>query len=106
MAFWFKLQNTFSTWLLGRHSGIFDQNDFNYFLSTSHPYTSYQVNGPFYSGEEVQNRFLRCQLWRPIHSDSFYQEKNRIIDFQDSGHVGHLGFQIGMTIAIFYPQVP
>ena len=25
----------------------------------------FQVNGPFYSGEEVKNRFSRWQLWRP-----------------------------------------
>ena len=25
----------------------------------------FQVNGSLYSGEEVQNRFLRWQLWRP-----------------------------------------
>ena len=25
----------------------------------------FRTNGPFYSGEEVQNRFLRWQLWGP-----------------------------------------
>ena len=51
-----KVQNKFSTWLLGRPPRISDQNDFSYFCSTSHPDTSYQfrVNEPFYSGEEVQ----------------------------------------------------
>ena len=27
--------------------------------------TKFQVNWPFCSGEEVQNRFSRRQLWRP-----------------------------------------
>ena len=29
------------------------------------------------------------------------QEKKRKIDFQDGGHGGHLGFPIGMILAIF-----
>ena len=29
------------------------------------------------------------------------QEKKQKIDFQDSGHGGHLGFPIGMILAIF-----
>ena len=33
------------------------------------------------------------------------QEKERKIYFQDGGHGGHLGFQIGMILAIFYLQV-
>ena len=33
------------------------------------------------------------------------QEKKRKIDFQDGGHGGHLGFLIGMILAIFIPQV-
>ena len=30
----------------GSHLGIFDRNDFSYFLSTSHPDASYQVSSP------------------------------------------------------------
>ena len=33
------------------------------------------------------------------------QEKKRKIDFQDGGHGGHLGFQIGTILAIFDLQV-
>ena len=33
------------------------------------------------------------------------QEKKQKIDFQDSGHGGHLGFPIGMILAIFDLQV-
>ena len=43
--------------------------------------TYFKVNKPFVSGEEVK------------------------IDFQDGGHDGHLGFPIGMILAIFDLQV-
>ena len=43
--------------------------------------TKFGVNWPFCSGEEAK------------------------IDFQDGGHGGHLGFLIGMILAIFVPQV-
>ena len=33
------------------------------------------------------------------------QEKKQKIDFQDGGHGGHLGFPIGMILAIFDLQV-
>ena len=33
------------------------------------------------------------------------QEKKRKIDFQDGGHGGHLGFPIGIILAIFDLQV-
>ena len=33
------------------------------------------------------------------------QEKKQKIDFQDCGHGGHLGFPIGMILAILYLQV-
>ena len=81
------------------------------------------VNWPFGSGEEAKNRFSR---WRPSwisdrHVFSFFfiyklprcflaslestglsvQEKKRKIDFQDGFHGCHLGFPIGMILAIF-----
>ena len=61
LPFWFrkKVQNRFSTWLLGWRSWISDQNDFSYFLSTSHPDTSYLFESI------VKNRFSRWQLWWP-----------------------------------------
>ena len=66
-----KVQNRSSTCLLRRPSWVSDQNDFSYFLPTSHPDTSYQVLSQwalnFYSGEEVQNRFSRWQLWWPSY---------------------------------------
>ena len=34
------------------------------------------------------------------------QDKKRKIDFQDGGHGGHLGFPIGMILAIFDLQLP
>ena len=48
-----KVQNRFSTWLLGQPSWIFDQNDFSYFWSTSHSDTAYQVSSQ-----------LAFQFWR------------------------------------------
>ena len=53
-----KVQNRFSTWLLGQPSWISDQNDFSYLFSNkSTPIlpNEFLVTGPFYSGE-VQNR--------------------------------------------------
>ena len=45
--------------------------------------------------------FLPC-----LDSIGFWvQEKKRKIDFQDDCHGGHLGFQIGMILAIFDLQV-
>ena len=34
-----------------------------------------------------------------------FQEKKHKIEFQDGRHGGYLGFQIGMILAIFDPQV-
>ena len=39
-----KVQDRFSTWLLGRPPWISNQNDFSYFWSISHPNTSYQIS--------------------------------------------------------------
>ena len=84
----------------------------------------FRVNGPFYLGEEVKNRFSRLQLWGPScisdrsdfsyfwstsHFDDSYKvssqldfgfmtrSKNR---FQDSHHGGYLGFPIETILAI------
>ena len=38
-----EAKNRLSRWLPWRPSWIFDQKDFNYFLSSSHPDASYQV---------------------------------------------------------------
>ena len=57
-----KVQNRFSTRLLGQPSWISDQNDYIYFPILP---IKFWVNGPFYSGGEVQNRFSRWQLWGP-----------------------------------------
>ena len=88
--------------------------------------TKFWVNWPFGSGEEVKNRFSRWLPWRPSsfydrHDFSYFfiykspwcflpslestglsvQEKKRKIDFQDGCHGSHLGFPIGMILAIF-----
>ena len=88
-----KVQNIFSTWLLGRPTWISDQNDFSYFWSKSHPDLlilpiKFWVNWPFCSEEQVQNRFSRWWLlwtywisdqnnfsyiWSTIHPDTSYQ---------------------------------
>ena len=102
-----KVQNRFSTWLLGWPSWISNQNDFSYFCS----------------GEEAKNRFSG---WRPSRisdlKDFSYiwstsppgcflpsfksvglsvQEKWKI-DFQDGSH---LRFPIGIILASFDQQV-
>ena len=51
--------------------------------------TKFGVNWPFGAGEEAKYRFSRWRPWWPSG------------DFQDGGHGGHLGFTIGMTLAIF-----
>ena len=54
------------------------------FLSTNHPDASHQVS---------------CQL-------AFrFRRRSEKIYFQDGGHGSHLGFPIGMILAIFYLQV-
>ena len=67
----------------------------------------------------MKNRFSRWPPWRPSwiydpHNFSCFdleltglsvQEKKRKIDFQDGCHGGHLGFPIGMILAIFNLQV-
>ena len=122
-----KVQNRFSTWLLGRPSRIFDQNDFAIFDVQVTPILSikFRVNRPFYSGEEVQNSFSRWQLWRP----SCISDQNDFLTifdlqvtsmtlakfqvnwpfgsggeakiFQYGCHGCHLGFPIGTNVAIF-----
>ena len=86
--------------------------------------TKFQVNWHFDSGEEVQNRFSR---WRPgwpalitnWNNFSFLDLQVTLIlptkfqvnwplsstDFQDGGCDSHLGFPIGMILAIFDPQI-
>ena len=91
--------------------------------------TKFQVSWPFGSGE-TKNRFTRWRLWRPawiinqnnsscffIYKSPWYflaslksigllvQEKKRKIDFQDGPHGSHLGFLIGMILAIYDLQV-
>ena len=88
----------------------------------------YQINLPFGSGEEVQNRFPKqrpCQpAWISDRNDftAFYlnqpdasyqvwliclsvQDKKRKINFQDGSHGNHRGFPIRMILAILiYPH--
>ena len=87
--------------------------------------SKFGVNWPFGSGEEAKNRFSRWLPWQPswisdlnkiqlfliykspqcflpcLESIGFWvQEKKRKIDFQDGCHGSHLGFPIGMILAI------
>ena len=43
----------------------------------------FRVNGPFYSGEEVQNRFSRWQLWQP----SSISDRNDFSYFLSTSHL-------------------
>ena len=72
-------QKRFSTWQLWRPSSISNQNNFSYFWSTSHLDTSYQV----------------------LRQMAFLFK----IDFQDCNCGSHLGFPIGIILAIFDLQV-
>ena len=76
-----EAENRFSRW---RPSWISDRNDFSYFWSTSYPDASHLVSGQLTFG---------------------FLQKKRKIDFQDGHHDGHLGFTIGMILAIFDLQV-
>ena len=80
-----EAKNRFSRWLPWQPSWISNQHDFSYFWSTSHVTpmlpTRFGVNWLLGSGEEAK------------------------IDFQDGCHGGHLGFPIGMILAIFDLQV-
>ena len=60
--------------------------------------TKFRVNWHLGLGEEENNRFSRWQPWRP----SWISIQH---DFQDGCHGGHLGFPIGMILAIFDLQV-
>ena len=127
-----EANNRFSRWLLWSNLGfpigtilaIFDLQ-----VTRMLP-TRFGVNWLLGSGEEAKNRFLRWLTWRPSwisdrHDFSYFfiykspqcflpdlesigcwvQEKTRKIDFQDGCHGGHLGFPIGMILAIFDLQV-
>ena len=94
----------------------------------------FQVNGPFGSGEKVQNRFSTWRLWRPYWITDwndfsyfylqvtpilpikfgvncvfvlfFFRTRKKFkIDFQDGDCGDNLGFPIGTTLAIFDLQV-
>ena len=67
------MKHIFSRW---RPSWISDRNDFSNFGSTS-PLPSFKSFG------------------------LLGQEKKRKIDFQDDGHVGHLGFPFEMILTLF-----
>ena len=89
--------------------------------------SKFGVNWPFGS-EEAKDRFSRWLPWPSWFSDrnnfsyffiykspqcflpclesiGFWVQEKRKIDFQDGCHGGHLGFPIGMILAIFDLQV-
>ena len=88
--------------------------------------TKFRVKWPFSSEEEAKNRLSRWPPWQPSwishqndfsyfwstsHLPSFesigpsVQDKKRKIKFQNGCHGGHLGFLIGVILAIFDLQV-
>ena len=89
--------------------------------------TKFQINWPFFSGEEEKNRFSIWRPWRPswisywndfsyfcksprcflpsLESIGLSVQKKRLKDFQNSHHGSHLGFPIGTILAIFDLQV-
>ena len=80
LAFRFRRRkNGFSRWLPWWPSWISDQNDFSYFLSTSHPNDSYPFKSIGLLGQEKK--------WK--------------INFQDGPYGGQLGFPIGSILAFF-----
>ena len=85
-----EAKNRFSRWLPWLPSWISDWNNFSYFLSISHP-NAYKSTQCFLASLESTGLSV--------------QEKKGKIDFQAGGHGGHLGFPIGMTLAIFDLQV-
>ena len=128
-----KVQNRFSTWLLGQPSWISNQNDFSCFWSTSHPYR-YCLSSFESLGLSVQeNKFkidfkdgdfgghIAFLIWTifaifELQSSRYFllsfkssglsvQEKKWKIDFQDGSHGGHLGFPIGTILDISDLQV-
>ena len=94
-----KVQNWFSTWLLGRPSWISDQNYFSYFWSISHPILpiKFWVNGLFYSGEEVKNRFTKSSPCQP--SWIFQSERSYI--FVSTSHTD-ASYQIPSQLAFWF----
>ena len=108
-------------------SWISDPNDFSslfYQQVTPMLPTKFGVSWPFYSGEEVKNRFLR---WQPSwishrnnfsyvlstsHPEASYQVSSQLAfqfrrrsETTDFKHGGHLGLLIGTILAIFDVQV-
>ena len=109
--------------MIGKILAIFDVQ-----VNPMHP-TKFQDNWPFGSGEEAKHRFSR---WPPLRPSALWiktiltifdlqvtryfllsfkpiglleHEKKRKINFQDGRDCGHLGFPIGIILAIFDLQV-
>ena len=125
-------QNSFPTWLQWQSSWISDWNDFSYLLSTSFYKTWYFISSFESVGLLVKEKNFETEPWYPSlisnqndftnfrsasHSDRCFlpsfqsigilvQEKKFKIEFQHSRYGNHLGFLIGMSLAIlFYLQV-
>ena len=75
-----KRKKRVSRWSPWWPSWISDPNNLSYFRTTSHPNASYQASS------QMAFQFRR---------------RSKKIDFQDGCHGGHLGFLIGMILAIF-----
>ena len=110
LAFREKLKIEFQD---GHHSstlGFLVRRILDIFWSTSHPNASYQVSSQlafqfrrrsekqiFKATSYISDRKDFSYFWSTSLPDGLLvQDKKRKIDFQDSCHGGHLGFQIGM----------
>ena len=117
LGFGEEAKNRFSRWLPWRPSWIYNQHNFNYFCSTSHSYSSYQVSTsrilaifdlqvtlmlpskfgvswPFGSGEEAKNRFSRWRPWQP----SWISNRNDFSYFWSASHLD-ASYQVSSQLA-------
>ena len=81
--------------------------------------TKFQVSWPFHYGEEAENRISRWWPWQPswisdrnnfryflsISPPQCFLPRFKSIGLSNGLHDGHLGFRIGMILAIFDLQV-
>ena len=102
------MKNRFSRWRPWLPSWNADRNDFSYFDLQVTPMlpTKFRVNWHLGLGEKAKNRFSRFNDLPSFDSTGLsVQEKKQKIDFQNGGIGCHLGFPIGIILAIFDLQV-
>ena len=93
-----EVQNRFLKWQPWWPSWISDRNVDSYFLCTSHTDTSikFQVNWPFYSIEDVQNRLSR---WQP----SWISDHNNFSYFLSTSHPD-ITYQVSSQLAFLFKR--